>query len=71
MLNPEIIAGIFFLVLCVAVFILTPYYWCSVTPNTNSTFLCCLPTILIAIFIVIGVCLIVIGEENTNHRLRY
>jgi len=72
MYNSLIIAGIVFLVLCAMVFVLAPFYWCVLKGEVNTT-TCCAPFIAFAIFMALGVCFIVFGEQqgNGNNRLRH
>jgi p-aminobenzoyl-glutamate transporter AbgT len=71
MFNSLVIAGIVFLVLCAMVFVLAPFYWCVLKGEVNAA-TCCAPFIAFAIFMALGVCFIVFGEQQGNdNRLRH
>jgi hypothetical protein len=56
------IVGIMFLVLCVVLAILTPFYWCIAVQNDSSACRCCAPALAISVFMIVGVALIIVGE---------
>jgi hypothetical protein len=68
-MNALLVAGIIFLILLAVVVILTPYYWC--TYGGESMTLCCLPFILGAIFLALGVSFVIFGNNQEHHNLRH
>lgn len=71
-MNGMLIAGIVFLIVLGVVVILTPYYWCKIGGCETSLSCCCLPFFVVAIFLALGVSLVIFGnEKEQHHRLRH
>lgn len=70
-MNGMLIAGIVFLILLAVIVIVTPYYWCKVGGDASLA-TCCAPFFVVAIFLALGVSLVIFGnEKEQHHRLRH